>query len=222
MEETTSSLDIRTANSSLNRVHSSENGWTTNEIGLDWLKHFNQLTKHHTKGVYQLLILDRHESHHSVDFEDFCKLSNIIPLCLPPHSYHFLQPLDVEYFSQLKDLYSKQIEQTMCMQITHITKEDCFDAFVEAFNISITASNIQAGFRAAGLVHFNLESVISCLDSKPITPSSPTSCPETALSWVPKTPSNVYNVTQSSSILKKKNANHQGSSLTHIFNIIDL
>jgi hypothetical protein len=23
------------------RVHTSENGWTTNEIGLDWLKHFD-------------------------------------------------------------------------------------------------------------------------------------------------------------------------------------
>ena len=115
------------------RVHTSENSWTTNEIGLDWLKHFNQSTKHCTKGVYQLLILDSHESHHPVDFEDFCKLSNIIPLCLPPHSSHFLQPLDVECFSWLKDLYSKQIEQMMRMQITHITKEDFFDAFIEAF-----------------------------------------------------------------------------------------
>ena len=42
------------------------------------------------------------------------------------------------------------------------------------------------------------------------------------LSWVPKTPSNVYNATQSSSTLKKKKANHQGSSPIHIFNVIDL
>ena len=118
------------------------NGWTTNEIGLDWLKHFDESTKHSTKGVYRLFILDGHESHHSVDFEDFCKLSNFIPLCLSPRLSYFLQPLDVGCFSRLKDLYSKQIEQMMRMQITHITKEDFFNAFVEAFNTSITASNI--------------------------------------------------------------------------------
>ena len=110
----------------------------------------------------------------------------------------------------------------MCMQITHITKKNFFDAFVEAFNTFITVSNIQVSFRAAGFVPFNLDLVISCLDFKLITPSPPTSHPEMASSWVPKTPSNMYNVTQSSSTLKRKIANHQNSSPTHIFNMIDL
>ena len=204
------------------RVHTSENGWTTNEIGLDWLKHFDQSTKHRTKGVYRLLVLDGHESHHSVDFEDFCKANNIVPLCMPPHSSHFLQPLDVGCFSPLKASYGKQIEQMMRMQITHITKEDFFDAFVGAFHASVTVNNVRAGFRAAGLVPFDPESVISRLDPKPITPSPPNSRPGTSASWVPKTPSNAYDATRSSSTLKRKIENHQGSSPTHIFDIIDL
>jgi hypothetical protein len=204
------------------RVHTSENGWTTNEIGLDWLKHFDQSTKRRTRGVHRLLILDGHESHHSVDFEDFCKANNIVSLCMPPHSSHFLQPLDVGCFSPLKVSYGKQIEQMMRMQITHITKEDFFDAFVEAFHASITQNNVRAGFRAAGLVPFDPESVISRLDPKPITPSPSNSRPGTASSWVPKTPSNAYDATQSSSTLKRKIENHQGSSPTHIFDIIDL
>ena len=199
------------------RVHTSENGWTTNEIGLDWLKHFDQSTKRRTKGVHRLLILDGHESHHSIDFEDFCKANNIIPLCMPPHSSHFLQPLDVGCFSPLKVSYGKQIEQMMRMQITHNTKEDFFDAFVEAFHVSITANNIRAGFRAAGLIPFDPKLVISRLDPKPITPSPPNSRPGTASSWVPKTPSNAYEATQSTSTLKRKIENHQRSSPTHIF-----
>jgi hypothetical protein len=204
------------------RVHTSENGWTTNEIGLDWLKHFDQSTKHRTKGVYRLLILDGHESHHSIDFEDYCKANNIVPLCLPSHSSHFLQPLDVGCFSPLKRSYGKQIEQMMRMQITHITKEDFFDAFVEAFHASIIANNVRAGFRAASLVPFDPESVISRLDPKPITPSPPSSRPGSASSWVPKTPSTAYDATRSSSTLKRKIENHQGSSPTHILDIIDL
>jgi hypothetical protein len=204
------------------RVHTSENGWTTNKIGLDWLKHFDQSTKRRTRGVHRLLILDGHDSHHSVDFEDFCKANNIVTLCMPPHSSHFLQPLDVGCFSPLKVSYGKQIEQMMRMQITHITKEDFFDAFVEAFHASITPNNIQAGFRAAGLVPFDPESVVSRLDPRPVTPSPPNSGPGTPTSWVPKTPSNAHEAAQSSSTLKRKIEKHQGSSPTHIFDVIDL
>jgi hypothetical protein len=102
----------------------------------------------------------------------------------------------------------------MRIQITYITKEDFFDAFVKAFHASITANNIQAGFKVAGLVPFDPESVISRLDPKPITPSPLNLRPRTASSWVPKTLSNAYDATQSSSTLKRKIENHQGSSLT--------
>jgi len=54
------------------RIHTSNNGWTTNKIGLDWIKHFNKSTKGCTTGVYRLLILDGYESHHSIEFEDYC------------------------------------------------------------------------------------------------------------------------------------------------------
>jgi hypothetical protein len=41
----------------------SNNGWTTNALGLEWLKHFNEHTKLRQKGLYRLLILDGYESH---------------------------------------------------------------------------------------------------------------------------------------------------------------
>ncbi len=43
------------------RIATTDNGWTTNKVGLDWIKHFNHHTKHRTKGTYRLLILDGHE-----------------------------------------------------------------------------------------------------------------------------------------------------------------
>lgn len=70
----------------------SENGWTNNKLGLDWLKHFN----------HRLLIIDGHESHHSADFEAYCKENNIITLYIPPHSSHLLQPLNIGCFRPLK------------------------------------------------------------------------------------------------------------------------
>jgi hypothetical protein len=140
---------------------------------------------------------------------------------MPSHLSHFLQPLDVRCFSPLKASYGKQIERMMRMQITHITKEDFSDAFVEAFHASITANNIRAGFRAAGLVPFDPESVVFRLDPKPITPSPPSSRPG-GTSWVAKTPSNAQEAILSSSTLRRKIEIHQGSSPIHIFDIIDL
>jgi hypothetical protein len=42
------------------------NGWTTNEIGVAWLKHFDAYTKTRIVGARRLLVLDRHESHYSL------------------------------------------------------------------------------------------------------------------------------------------------------------
>jgi len=51
----------------------SDNGWTTNEIGLTWLiEVFNKHTKDRTIGTYRLLVLDGHNSHVSPEFDRFC------------------------------------------------------------------------------------------------------------------------------------------------------
>ena len=120
----------------------SENGWTTNEKGLEWIQHFDKHTKSRTKGAYRILILDGHESHHSVVFELYCKENNIITLCMPAHSSHKLQPLDVGCFRPLKRSYGKQIEGLMRAHITHISKEDFFPAFYAAHIEAMVKENI--------------------------------------------------------------------------------
>ena len=152
-----------------------ENGWTTNEKGMDWIRHFEKHTKPRTIGGYRLLVLDGHESHHSAEFEVYCKEHNIITLCMPAHSSHILQPLDVGCFSPLKQAYGRQIEEIMRTQITYISKDDFFPAFYAAFHIAMTESNIQGGFRGAGLFLFDPERVISTLDLKLKTLTPPNS-----------------------------------------------
>ena len=85
------------------RIAKSDNGWTTDEIGLHWLKEvFEPYSKHHSTGAKRLLILDGHSSHLSAEFDTFCKKNAIICLCMPPHTSHLLQPLDVGVFGPLK------------------------------------------------------------------------------------------------------------------------
>jgi hypothetical protein len=91
------------------RISVSKNGWTTNELSLAWLQHFIQHTEACTVGSHQLLILDGHESHKSLAFQDLCEHNRVITLCMPPHASHILQPLDVGCFAPLKRAYKTEI-----------------------------------------------------------------------------------------------------------------
>src|SRR6187402_939167 len=203
------------------RAGVTSNGWTTNEMGIEWVYHFEEFTAPRRVGVYRLLVLDGHESHHSVEFEEYCQEHNIVTLCMPPHSSHLLQPLDVGCFSPLKKAYGRQIEELMRQQITHITEEDFIPAFRAAFQASLTESNVQGGSRRAGRVPFSPERVISALDLKLRTPTPQNSRPSTADPWTSQTPSNPTQAISQGSFIKERVARHQGSSPTMILDAVD-
>jgi hypothetical protein len=53
--------------------------------------------------------LDGYESYVNQDFKDYCLKQKILTLCMPAHSSHILQPLDVVCFSPLKLKYSQRV-----------------------------------------------------------------------------------------------------------------
>ncbi|KAH5234050.1 hypothetical protein HBI62_050150 [Parastagonospora nodorum] len=108
----------------------SKNGWTTNKLGLQWLKHFDEHIKRRVTGAYRLLIIDGHESYDSLEFQQYCKDNKIITICMPPHSSHLLQPLDVGS------------EELMRNWITHITKLEFLPCFKRAFDAAITPKRV--------------------------------------------------------------------------------
>ena len=203
------------------RIATTDNGWTTNAVGLDWIKHFDFHTAPRTKGKYRLLILDGHESHHSTEFELYCQQNNIITLCMPPHSSHLLQPLDVGCFGPLKQAYGRQVEDLMRAHINHVSKLEFLCAFRQAFFASITERNIQGGFAGAGLVPYDPERVLSKLDVKLRTPSPLNSRAATPQPWVFQTPHNPREADSQSTLIKTRIANHQNSSPTSMLAAVD-
>ena len=191
----------------------SEKGWTSLEHGFEWLKHFNYFTEGRTIGAYRLLIMDGHDSHITSEFIEFCKDHKIITLCMPPHSSHLLQPLDVGCFGPLKRAYSKEIENFIRCRINHITKEDFLSAFKVAFDKAITTTNIQDAFKGAGLVPFDPATVVSKLDVRLRTP---TPLPEMS-QWESQTPHNSTEVTSQIEHVRQQIQRHQNSSPTPLF-----
>ena len=85
----------------------SESGWIDSELFLSW---FNKIfLKYSVPDRPIMLLTDGHKSHLTLDVVDLCIQNKIILFCLPPHTTHALQPLDVAVFKSLKDYFSKTV-----------------------------------------------------------------------------------------------------------------
>jgi hypothetical protein len=202
-------------------VTTTTNGWTDNKTGLGWLQHFDQHTKHRRRGVYRMLVLDGHESHVNAASEDYCKENNIVTNCLPPHSSHLTQPLDVGCYSVLKRMYGAEISLFIKARITHITKPEFFLAFKAAFRRTFTQENVLGGFRGSGLIPYDPQAVLSKLDVRLRTPTPPGTSDGLQTPWVSKTPKTTSEALSQSTLIKGQIARHQGSSPTPILSAVD-
>lgn len=152
----------------------SDNGWTSDAIGLRWLqKVFLPSTFSRMKGKYRLLVLDGHGSHLTPNFDRICHENDVIPICMPAHSSHLLQPLDVGCFAVLKRIYGRCIEDLMRTGVNHIEKSDFLDAFPTARIEAFKSETIKNSFAATGLVPYNPDRVISKLNIRLHTPTPP-------------------------------------------------
>lgn len=165
----------------------SDNGWTTDQLGLTWLKHFNQYTASCTSGFYRLIILDGHSSHATPEFDRYCTENKIISLCMPAHTSHLLQPLDVSYFAPLKAAYGHKVSELARQGVFHIDKTEFLSIYLRVRRSVFTEKNIQSGFRAAGLVPPCPERVLSSL-TVVRTPSPPGAEAGAEAAWTAETP----------------------------------
>ena len=172
----------------------SKNGWTTDELGIEWLqKVFEPTTAPRTIGRYRLLILDGHGSHATAEFDRFCMEKRIIPLYMPPHSSHLLQPLDVSCFSPLKHLYGQRVQEKIQKGILSIGKEDFLQIYSGVHQQALSSSNIQSGFAATGLIPLSPERVLSKI---PKTPTPPSTSHSNQSFGIGQTPANICQLEQ--------------------------
>ncbi len=140
----------------------SENGWTDNTIGFEWLQRgFNQETRAYQKGEYRMLLVDGHASHITTAAIQYCIDYKIILLCLPPHITHLLQPLDVGVFSPLATAYKSHVQRVTRLGASyHIDKVDFLDIYQQARQEAMTAVNIKKAWAAVGLLPFRPELIL--------------------------------------------------------------
>jgi hypothetical protein len=167
------------------RIGTSENGWTDNEIGFEWFKEVfvPQATERNRRATEQeradeqrqaadaeledaadedselklpliLLIYDGHGSHTTLYWITLACENNI---CLPPHTTHRLQPLDVGCFGPLQIAWFNRCDEILDetgepMEMKEVVKE-YFAARRKAFK----SENIFQAWKKSGLRPLNAD-----------------------------------------------------------------
>ena len=141
----------------------SPNGWTDNSKALAWLERsFGPSSTSEKKAratdsdadssrKWRLLMFDGHISHINNTFLHRCLDYQVLPVCLPPHTTHFLQPLDVSVFGPLKHAYSDLLQAQYAKGERGVYKGNFYKLFNCAQNKAFTNANILSGFHHTGL-----------------------------------------------------------------------
>lgn len=104
-----------------------------------------------------MLILDGHSSHCSdVELLDLAASNDVIMLCLPSHTTHWLQPLDRSFFKPLKTYWSQACNNWIHNHPGRKLNRLQFPALLNnAWCKAATVQNGVSGFRTCGIHPFN-------------------------------------------------------------------
>ena len=108
----------------------------------------------------QLIILDSHSSHETLGLLTIAQRSGIHLFALPPHTTHWLCPLDKTVFGPLSRKYQQDCTLFMSQSPNHlVTKWEWPKLFNQAYSSAFSIANIQSGFRQCGVVPLNPQAI---------------------------------------------------------------
>ncbi len=132
----------------------SERGWTDQELFFHWMSELFIPNIPPTRPV--LLLVDGHSSHYEPDTIRMPAEEGIVIFCLPPHTTHLSQPLDVSFFGPLKRYWSSACHTYMQENPGRVVTKFTFSRlFAEAWYKATSPTNLISGFRKAGIYPFN-------------------------------------------------------------------
>ena len=150
--------------------------WMNEDLYVNFIKHFI----HHVRSSKErpvLLILDNVDAHTRISPTaiDLARENGVVMLTIPPHTPHYLQPLDRTYYGPFKTAFGVAMDGWMRShpgRIVTIYKVPPLVA--EAQLHSLTIRNIQNGFRVSGIYPYNR----NVFTDEDFAPAEVTNCPD--------------------------------------------
>ena len=135
----------------------SESGWINSELFVEWFAFF---LKSIPPARPVLLVQDGHSSHVSIELIEMARENDVCLLCLPAHTSHILQPLDVGVFKSFKSNFNKACGNYMKQNPGRVINTVILASMVgQAYPTAFTPVNILSGFKKTGIYPFNPSSV---------------------------------------------------------------
>lgn len=131
----------------------SENGWINQGLYLKWFKFF---LANIPPARPVLLIEDGHASHITLEVIRLARENDVHLLCIPAHTTHLLQPLDVGVFKPLKSYFSKVCKRHLAANPGQVITTDILASLLgQAWPESVTPVNVMSGFKKSGIYPLN-------------------------------------------------------------------
>ena len=83
-------------------IVASKKGFTTNELALEWLKHYIKHLDARPNLEWKILLMDNYRSHETREFIMLANEHYILPYPLLAYMTYCIQPLDVSVFQPYK------------------------------------------------------------------------------------------------------------------------
>ncbi|EDN06668.1 predicted protein [Histoplasma mississippiense (nom. inval.)] len=133
-------------------ITASESDFTNDEIGFEWIKRFNKMTKKCQMGK---------------EFIQYCDLHKIILFRFPSHTSHILQPLDGVPFQQYKHYHTKAVNEAARYGYEQYGGRQ-FLANLESVRLqAFKPGTVRAGFADRGMYPVNRDIILNRL--RPLT-----------------------------------------------------
>ena len=108
-----------------------------------------------------MLFLDGHLSHISLDVIDMAKDYNIHIICLPPHSSHAWQPLDVGVYGPAKKVWQQILREFYLREgFQNISKGQFASLFNLLTKTAFRREHAVGGFRKTGFYPLDKETML--------------------------------------------------------------
>ena len=137
-------------------VAMSPNGWTDNELGLEWFKQtfIPFATAHKLNDDPILLLLNGCNSHETNNLRMLTYEHDIFILAFPSKCTHKLQPLDVTVFTQVQWKWSAHCNHRIYENVV-IDRYNVIPKYMQVHMASMTLELISSAFSCTGIYPFN-------------------------------------------------------------------
>lgn len=151
----------------------SKNGWTDDFLCTQWFweTFIPQASAKNISGSPILLIYDGHGSHTTDKMRKLAEEHNIELFCLPPHTTHWTQPLDVGMFGPLQCRWQEHCDEVLETTDEEIWKVDFVKEYMAAREKAFLPETIEKAWKKSGIYQHN-PNIFTDADFAPSTSTS--------------------------------------------------